>query len=109
MICHVVSKKLLLKKIKQGLGAISGAKILSILGFSSNQTFINLSSHDIYDLKVVSEYILRNVEVMDIKSVNIQLKINCNSYSGRRHLTKMPVRGQKTRTNASTRKKFNVI
>lgn len=107
MVCRVISKKLL-KGIKAGLGATSGAKIVSILGFSNSQNFVNLSSRDSADLKIVSDYILRNVDVAGTKLANIQLKVSCACYSGRRHLLKMPVRGQKTRTNGSTRKKFNV-
>jgi len=107
MVCRVISKKLF-RGIKAGLGATSGSKIVSILGFSNSQNFVNLSPRDSVDLKIVSDYILRNIDVTGMKLTNIQLKVNCACYSGRRHSLKMPVRGQKTRTNASTRKKFNV-
>jgi small subunit ribosomal protein S13 len=109
MVCCVISKKLLLKTTKQGLGYTSGAKILAILGFSGNQKFSNFSIKDTADFNTISHYVLRNVDINDIKLNNVELLQNLSTYRGKKHSLKMPVRGQKTRTNASTRKKFNVI
>lgn len=109
MVCRVINKKLLLKKIKQGLGCTSGSKIIAILGFSNNQKFLNLNIKDISDFNTVSRFILRNTDISDLKLTNIRSKTALNTYAGKRHASNMPVRGQKTRTNAGTRKKFNVI
>jgi small subunit ribosomal protein S13 len=34
--------------------------------------------------------------------LNIQKKININNYSGFRHISNLPIRGQRTHTNAKT-------
>jgi ribosomal protein S13 len=40
---------------------------------------------------------------------NIKTQFEINSYKGIRHKDNLPVRGQRTRTNASTRKRYKVI
>jgi small subunit ribosomal protein S13 len=56
----------------------------------------------------IREYIKNHVKVEgDLKKdviSNIQRKINIQCYQGLRHRFKLPVRGQRTKTNARTRK-----
>lgn len=40
---------------------------------------------------------------------NIKKNFDIKSYRGLRHQDSLPVRGQRTRTNASTRKKYKII
>lgn len=40
---------------------------------------------------------------------NIKKKYDISSYTGIRHKDSLPVRGQRTRTNASTRKRYKII
>jgi small subunit ribosomal protein S13 len=59
-----------------------------------------------YDLKLLKFYlnlVLINVELDNaVKTVNIQLKKSLQTYQGLRLALDLPVRGQRTRTNAST-------
>ena len=48
-------------------------------------------------------------EFEKIKEANINKLIECALYRGRRHLKKLPVNGQRTHTNARTRKKRFII
>lgn len=43
-----------------------------------------------------------------IKKASISSLIECMFYKGRRHVKNMPVNGQRTHTNANTRKKRHV-
>jgi small subunit ribosomal protein S13 len=56
----------------------------------------------------IREYIKNHLKVEgELKKVvisNIQKKVMLQSYQGLRHKFKLPVRGQRTRTNARTRK-----
>lgn len=41
--------------------------------------------------------------------LNIQNKINLNTYSGFRHISNLPVRGQRTHTNAKTSRSRKIL
>jgi small subunit ribosomal protein S13 len=58
--------------------------------------------------KELSELKIENDLKSEILS-NIRLKRETMSYQGRRHLAGLPVRGQRTRSNASTAKKLNKV
>ncbi len=61
-----------------------------------------------YDLKLLKFYltlVLINVELdSTVKLINIQLKKSLQTYQGLRLSLDLPVRGQRTRTNASTQR-----
>jgi small subunit ribosomal protein S13 len=110
MICLIISKNLLKNKnIPLGCGKSSISKIMYILGFALNQNFKNLSKQDIADISIIAGRVVRDANINDIKKHNIKNKVDINTFAGRRHRSYMPVRGQKTRTNASTRKRFHII
>ena len=88
-----------------GIGRTSATKILAATGVDPNTRSKNLSEDDVAKLREVIENdytvegdLRRNV-AMDIKRLT---EINC--YRGTRHRKGLPVRGQRTRTNARTRK-----
>ena len=60
------------------------------------------------DLSKIREYIDKNIKVEgDLRrevSLNIKRLMEIGSYRGIRHRRGLPVRGQKTKTNARTRK-----
>lgn len=66
------------------------------------------SNYSDYDLKLLKFYltlVLINIELDDtIKIINIQLKKSLQTYQGIRLLLDLPVKGQRTRTNASTQR-----
>jgi small subunit ribosomal protein S13 len=56
--------------------------------------------------KELSEYTIEKDKKNDILA-DIDLKRRIGSYAGRRHAQGLPVKGQRTRTNATTAKKLN--
>jgi len=56
--------------------------------------------------KELSDMTIESKLLSQVRS-NIQLKKDTGSYAGLRHAMGLPVRGQKTRTNAKTARKLN--
>ncbi len=89
----------------QGIGRTSANKILKAAGISPDVRAKHLTEEDISKLSVI---IQREYRVEgDLKraiAANIKRLIDIGSYRGYRHRRSLPVRGQRTRTNARTRK-----
>ncbi|MGI6637969.1 MAG: 30S ribosomal protein S13 [Desulfobulbus sp.] len=88
-----------------GIGLTSARQILDKADLPYQMNSDDLSSDDINRLRIIieTEYVVegdrrRNVS-MDIKRL---MDLGC--YRGRRHRRALPVRGQRTKTNARTRK-----
>lgn len=59
--------------------------------------------HDLCLLKYLTSHVLSNLELdQAVKTVQIQIKKNLQTYQGLRLALNLPVWGQRTRTNAST-------
>ncbi|HOV21427.1 MAG TPA: 30S ribosomal protein S13 [Candidatus Ratteibacteria bacterium] len=88
-----------------GIGKPTAKKILSDTGVSPEKRVKELTDEE---LSKITNYIQRNFKVEgDLKkeiSENIRRLVEINSYRGFRHKRSLPVRGQRTRTNARTRK-----
>lgn len=88
-----------------GIGKSSAKKILADTGVSPDKKVKDLSDEE---LSKITAYIQRNFKIEgDLKqefSENIRRLIDISSYRGLRHKHSLPVRGQRTRTNARTRK-----
>ena len=88
-----------------GIGPTTSQNILDATGINPDTRCKNLNEQDVSKLR---EYIERNVKVEgDLRrevSMNIKRLIEIGSYRGIRHRRGLPVRGQKTKTNARTRK-----
>lgn len=87
-----------------GIGRNTGRKICTILDLDPNKKTDDLSDVDISRLiDVVKGYIvegdLRRKVSMDIKRLQ-----EVGSYRGYRHKRNLPVRGQRTKTNARTKR-----
>ena len=88
-----------------GIGRTSANKILAETGISPDTRVKDLSEDDVAKIRelIDSNYTvegdLRRNVAMDIKRM---VEIGC--YRGIRHRKGLPVRGQRTRTNARTRK-----
>lgn len=89
----------------QGIGRTSSLQILKETGISPDLKVKDLSEQDIVKIR---EVIDKNYKVEgELKrevSQNIRRLIEIGSYRGLRHRRGLPVRGQRTRTNARTRK-----
>ena len=88
-----------------GIGRNVGSIICSKLAISPDARVKDLTEDD---LTKIRKYIDENLKVegnlrADVGN-NIKMKISIGSYQGSRHRLKLPVHGQRTKTNARTRK-----
>ncbi|MBI4402141.1 MAG: 30S ribosomal protein S13 [Nitrospirae bacterium] len=88
-----------------GIGRASAAQIVKKAGMNGATRVKDLSEDEIVKLR---ETIERDYEVEgDLRkevSMNIKRLVDTGTYRGLRHRKSLPVRGQRTRTNARTRK-----
>ena len=87
-----------------GIGKFSGQKILTKLRIDPAIKVKNLNPEQINLLQKEVETIPVEGELKKIVRENIQTLKRIQSYRGLRHTMKLPVRGQRTRTNARTLK-----
>ncbi|GAB05830.1 30S ribosomal protein S13 [Gordonia amarae] len=88
-----------------GVGRTTSKEILAATGLSADLRAKDLTDADISKLR---EYIEASVKVEgDLRrevQADIRRKIEIGCYQGLRHRRGLPVRGQRTKTNARTRK-----
>ena len=88
-----------------GIGKTRASKILEATGISGDTRVKDL---DEQQLVAMRDFIDANYAVEgDLRrevAADIRRKIEIGTYQGRRHRAGLPVRGQRTRTNARTRK-----
>ncbi len=88
-----------------GIGRSSAEKIIEESGISPDKRVYELTDEEIAKLRNIIEknYKIEG-ELRTEVSMNIKRLIDIGSYRGLRHRRGLPVRGQRTRTNARTRK-----
>ena len=88
-----------------GIGNSTARKILSATGVSPDIRVKNLSDEDVGKLRTVieREYKVEGALRGEV-SMNIKRLMDIGAYRGLRHRRNLPVRGQRTKTNARTRK-----
>ena len=88
-----------------GIGLSSSRKILEEAGVDPDIRVKDLSEEDAGKIRKIidSEYMVEGDLRREI-SMNIKRLMEIGSYRGIRHRRGLPVRGQKTKTNARTRK-----
>ena len=88
-----------------GIGKTRAAETLAATGISGDIRVKDLTDEQLVALR---DHIDANYEVEgDLRrevAADIRRKIEIGTYQGRRHRSGLPVRGQRTRTNARTRK-----
>ena len=88
-----------------GIGLTTSKKILEDTGIDPDVRVKDLTEEDISKLR---EYIDQNLEVEGDRrrtvALDIKRLIEIGSYRGLRHRKNLPVRGQRSKTNARTRK-----
>nr|ALG63653.1 ribosomal protein S13 [Guillardia theta] len=88
-----------------GIGLTSAQKVLSKANVDFNIRCKDLEDSDVSTIRAIIdedylvEGVARRIETMSIKRL---MEINC--VKGRRHRDGLPLRGQRTRTNARTRR-----
>ena len=88
-----------------GLGTTSASKILDEAGISPSTRSIDLKDDEVTKLRsIIDDQYQTEGELKRVYSLNIKRLTEIGSAAGRRHRVGLPVRGQRTRTNARTRK-----
>lgn len=88
-----------------GIGLSSSQKILTKTGVNPDTRVRDLTEDEVQKIREVigSEYKVEG-DLRRETALNIKRLIEVNSYRGKRHRAGLPVRGQRTKTNARTRK-----
>ena len=93
-----------------GIGKTRADAILEATGISPDIRVKDVTDAQLVELR---DFIDANYEVEgDLRrsvDADIRRKIEIGTYQGRRHRAGLPVRGQRTRTNARTRKGLSLI
>ena len=88
-----------------GIGVCSARKILAATKVNPDTRVKDLSDADVTTLRqeVESNYQVEG-DLRRLEGLNIKRLVDIGTYRGRRHRLGLPVRGQRTRTNARTRR-----
>lgn len=88
-----------------GIGKPSAQKILAETGVNPDVRVKNLTEEEVNKLRdVISKDFIVEGDLRRTVALNIKRLMEIGSYRGMRHRRGLPVRGQKTKTNARTRK-----
>jgi small subunit ribosomal protein S13 len=88
-----------------GIGRVSALKILKQAGINSGKRISELNDDEVARIRsiITSDFKVEGALRSEVQ-MNIKRLMDINSYRGLRHRKGLPVRGQRTRTNARTRK-----
>jgi small subunit ribosomal protein S13 len=87
-----------------GIGHATSLKILNTLNINPDTRVKDLTETEVNDLRnIIDKYTVEGDLRREV-NLNIKRLIEIGSYRGLRHRKGLPVRGQKTKTNARTRK-----
>ena len=88
-----------------GIGVSSSRKILEKAGINPDTRVKDLTDDQVNDIrKVIDETYTVEGDLRRDVALNIKRLVEIGCYRGIRHRKGLPVRGQKTKTNARTRK-----
>ena len=90
-----------------GINKNTASVICKKLGFSSNLKINDLTQEQIQDILIVIESLnlVLNNELKILRSKFLKTLISIKSYRGLRRIKRLPVRGQRTHTNAKSAKR----
>ena len=88
-----------------GIGLSSSQEILAKTGINPDTRVRDLTEDEVQKIRETSgeEYKVEG-DLRRETALNIKRLIEVNSYRGKRHRSGLPLRGQRTKTNARTRK-----
>lgn len=88
-----------------GIGLSHSKEILKKIKINPNTLINDLQDEQIVAIRQIlnSEYQIEG-DLRRFESINIKRLMEINSYKGKRHRIGLPLRGQRTRTNARTRR-----
>lgn len=89
----------------KGIGASSSKKILAQAEIQESTRVKSLNDQEIEKIRQIIEGGYKTEGDLRVETTNnIKRLKNINSYRGLRHLRNLPVRGQRTKTNARTKR-----
>lgn len=87
-----------------GIGLTLSKKILEVTGIDPDVRVKDLTEDDVAKIRnALDEYKVEG-DLRREESLNIKRLVEIGSYRGKRHRAGLPTRGQRTKTNARTRK-----
>jgi small subunit ribosomal protein S13 len=88
-----------------GIGLTRSKEVLAQTGVNPDTRVKDLSDTDVAALRsaIESNYQVEG-DLRRLEAMNIKRLVDIGTYRGRRHRMGLPVRGQRTRTNARTRR-----
>ncbi|MGH3414367.1 MAG: 30S ribosomal protein S13 [Marmoricola sp.] len=88
-----------------GIGRTSAQKVLAATGVDPEARVHTLGDEELVKLRdaIEADYRVEGDLRREVQA-DIRRKVEIGSYQGRRHRNGLPVRGQRTKTNARTRK-----
>jgi small subunit ribosomal protein S13 len=88
-----------------GIGLSRAQEIIAKTGVNPDTRVRDLADEDVTALRgfIESNYQVEG-DLRRLESMNIKRLVDIGTYRGRRHRLGLPVRGQRTRTNARTRR-----
>jgi small subunit ribosomal protein S13 len=88
-----------------GIGKSTSEKILDSAGVDENKKVADLTDDEVNKIRniITSEFKVEGSLKTEVQA-NIKRLMDIGSYRGKRHRRGLPVRGQRTKTNARTRK-----
>ena len=89
-----------------GIGLTSASKIVELAKIDSDTRTEDLTTEQIIVIRDILEQMNLKLEgdLRGFNGLNVKRLIEINCFRGKRHRTSLPVRGQRTRTNARTRR-----
>lgn len=88
-----------------GIGLSRSKKILQKIELNPDKHVRELNDTEVTHLRnILDEDYLIEGDLRRFESLNIKRLMEINSYKGKRHRIGLPLRGQRTRTNARTRR-----
>ena len=88
-----------------GIGLSRSKQILQKIALNPDKHVADLNDKEVTTIRNIldSEYMIEG-DLRRFEALNIKRLMEINSYRGKRHRIGLPLRGQRTRTNARTRR-----
>ena len=87
-----------------GIGLTTSQRILAETGVNADTRVRDLTEADLEKLREAVGKMTVEGDLRRVEATNIKRLIDIQSYRGMRHRRNLPLRGQRTRTNARTRR-----
>jgi small subunit ribosomal protein S13 len=87
-----------------GIGRKTAQNICAAIGFEHTKRMKDLSEEQIEEIRQAVQKLTVEGDLRREVSMNIKRLVDLGTYRGRRHRRNLPLRGQRTKTNARTRK-----